>query len=334
MPVDTDIGRGVDSPCRGLVRHGPVNRTADHWPKASPSCLQIRHPRHIDRVCSAIATALAFFPGVDRTVGGYEGLVQAQSAIADDDTKDAFGRAYSIVSQLWEALSPDPILTSFRDDYRWLTDVYESVRPSDVTGRLVWHALGAKTIVLINEHVQVEIPQSSEEIVLDAATIEDLMQGKGPDVSREEIEKQVTARIARHLNNPVFVELGQRLNALREKYAGIQQSGLKFLRDLLELARDTVAEKAAEQVPREEQGQAALTELFEALETDETPIIVGNVVSRIDEVVRGVRFDGWQDTIQGDKQVRQVLRQTLYIQFKIRDSDVFEKALGYVREYY
>lgn len=106
-----------------------------------------------DELAPAMATALAFFPGVDRTVGGYEGLVQAQSAIADDESKDAFGRAYSVVSQLWEALSPDPILTPFRDDYRWLTDVYESVRPSDITGRLVWHALGAKTVDLINEHV-------------------------------------------------------------------------------------------------------------------------------------------------------------------------------------
>src|SRR6202040_3284655 len=107
----------------------------------------------------AIAAALAFFPGVDRTVGGYEGLVQAQSAIADEVTKDAFGLAYSVVSQLWEALSPDPMLAPFRDDYRWLTDVYESVRPSDITGRLVWHALGAKTVDLINEHVVVEVPR-------------------------------------------------------------------------------------------------------------------------------------------------------------------------------
>ena len=29
-----------------------------------------------------------------------------------------------------------------------------------------------------------------------------------------------------------------------------------------------------------------------------------------------------------------VRRRTLYLQFKIRDNDVFEKALGYVREYY
>ena len=41
-------------------------------------------------------------------------------------------------------------LAEFRDDYKWLTDVYESVRPADITGRLVWHALGAKTIETAN----------------------------------------------------------------------------------------------------------------------------------------------------------------------------------------
>ncbi len=283
----------------------------------------------------AMASALSFFPGVDRSIGGYEGLIQAQAAIADDAVKDAFGLAYSVVSQLWEALSPDPMLRNFRDDYKWLTDVYESVRPADITGRLVWHALGAKTIELINESIHVEIPHGAETIVLDAQTIEDLMTGRRADVPTEEIEKQITARIARHLNNPVFIELGQRLNALRERYADIQQSSLEFLRDLLDLARDTVAaEKAESEIPREEKGKAALTELFEALKGDETPIIVANVVDRIDEVVKAVRFDGWQSTIAGDQEVRKALRQTLYVQFKIRDNDVFEKALGYVREYY
>ena len=79
--------------------------------------------------------------------------------------------AYSVVSQLWEALSPDPMLKPYRDDYKWLTDVYESVRPADITGRLVWHALGAKTIELINQNIKVEVPQGAETIVLDAETI-------------------------------------------------------------------------------------------------------------------------------------------------------------------
>ncbi len=74
------------------------------------------------------------------------------------------------------------MLAPYRDHYRWLTDVYESVRPSDIAGRLVWHALGAKTIDLINEHVQVEIPQGAKTIVLDAQTIEDLMLGKRKDI--------------------------------------------------------------------------------------------------------------------------------------------------------
>lgn len=289
-----------------------------------------------EQLAPAIETALAFFPGVDRTVGGYEGLITAQAAIASDETKDAFGAAYSIVAQLWETLSPDPMLREYESDFRWLTDVYESVRPADISGRLVWHALGAKTLELINEHVTVEVPRADlDTIVLDAQVIDDLMSGHKKDVDPIEVEKWITARIAKHIGDPAFIELGVRLNALREKYAHAQQASLDFLKELFELARDTVAaEKAAEEVPREERGRAALTELFDSLKGEDTPIIVENVVNEVDEVVRTVRFDGWQSTKEGDRIVQQALRKTLYIKFKIRDNDVFERALGYVREYY
>ena len=74
------------------------------------------------------------------------------------------------------------MLSAHEADYRWLSDVYESVRPSDITGRLVWHALGAKTLDLINQHVVVEVPRGDlETIVLDAQVIEDLMSGKDKD---------------------------------------------------------------------------------------------------------------------------------------------------------
>ncbi|WP_228980652.1 type I restriction endonuclease subunit R [Streptomyces sp. DH12] len=284
----------------------------------------------------AIAAALAFFPGVDRTVGGYEGLIQAQTAIDSDESRDAFGAAYSVVAQLWETLSPDPVLSEYESDYRWLTDVYQSVQPTDTTGRLVWHALGAKTLELINEHITVEVPRTDlETIVLDAQVIEDLMTGRRKDIDPMEVEKWITARIAKHVGNPAFVELGQRLNALREKYAHSQQASLEFLKELFALARDTVAaERAAAEVPREERGKAALTELFESLKGEETPIIAEKVVDEVDSVVRTVRFDGWQDTNEGDRLVQQALRKALYIKFKIRDQEVFRKSLGYIREYY
>ncbi|WP_405612874.1 UvrB domain 3-containing protein [Streptomyces sp. NBC_01508] len=284
----------------------------------------------------AIEAALAFFPGVDRTVGGYEGLIQAQTAIDSDESRDAFGAAYSIVAQLWETLSPDSSLSEYEAVYRWLTDVYQSVQPTDVTGRLVWHTLGAKTLDLINEHVTVEVPRTDlDTIVLDAQVIEDLMAGNRKDIDPVEVEKWITARIAKHVGNPAFVELGQRLNALREKYTHSQQASLEFLKELFALARDTVAaEKVAAEVPREERGKAALTDLFESLKGEETPITAETVVDEVDSVVRTVRFDGWQDTNEGDRLVQQALRKALYIKFKIRDQDVFGKALGYIREYY
>jgi type I restriction enzyme R subunit len=284
----------------------------------------------------ATQTALAFFPGVDRTLGGYEGLIQAQTALTSEETRDAFAGAYSIVAQLWETLSPDPILREYENEFRWLTDVYESVRPTDITGRLVWHTLGAKTLDLINEHVAVEVPRTDlETIVLDAQVIEDLMTGKRKDVDPEEVEKWITARIAKHIGNPVFLELGKRLVALREKYAHAQQASLDFLKELFALARDTVAaEKQAAEIPREERGKAALTELFESLKAEDTPIIVERVVADVDDVVKAVRFDGWQNTHEGDRLVQQALRKTLYVRYKIRDNDTFERALGYIREYY
>ncbi|MGY1632950.1 type I restriction endonuclease subunit R [Geodermatophilus sp. SYSU D01186] len=285
---------------------------------------------------AAVATALSFFPGVDRTVGGYEGLIQAQAALADDETKDAYALAYSIVGQLWEALSPDPILSTHETDYRWLTDVYESVKPTDLTGRLVWHSLGAKTLDLINEHVTVEVPRTDlDTIVLDAQVIEDLASGKEREGTVEELERQITARIAKHINNPKFVELGKRLNDLRDKYSHGQQASLDFLRELFALARDTVAaEKEVAEVPREERGKAALTELFESLKDAETPVMVERVVNDVDQVVKSVRFEGWQNTTEGDRLVQQALRKTLYVKYKIRDNDIYERALGYIREYY
>lgn len=46
------------------------------------------------------------------------------------------------------------------------------------------------------------------------------------------------------------------------------------------------------------------------------------------------RFDGWQTTSQGEREVRQALRKAL-LRYKLHnDQDLFDKAYGYIREYY
>ena len=104
-----------------------------------------------------VQKCLAFFPGVDRTVGGYEGLMAAQQCLPNNEVRDKFAAEYSVLGTIWEALSPDPCLEPYETDYRWLTQVYESVKPPSGNGKLLWHALGAKTVELINQNVHVGV---------------------------------------------------------------------------------------------------------------------------------------------------------------------------------
>ena len=53
------------------------------------------------------------------------------------------------------------------------------------------------------------------------------------------------------------------------------------------------------------QPKAALTELFLELKTDTTPAIVERIVNDIDEIVRHVRFEGWQNSTVGEKEINE-----------------------------
>ncbi|MBN1321641.1 MAG: HsdR family type I site-specific deoxyribonuclease [Thermoleophilia bacterium] len=290
----------------------------------------------VQKLPAAMDTCLAYFPGVDRTVGGYEGLITAQQCLPNNEGRDRFAADYSYLSRLWEAISPDPVLGEYETDYRWLTQVYESVKPSTGTGKLLWHVLGPKTIELIHEHVHVDaIRDDLETLVLDADLLEAVLGSPDPDTKVKEIEIKVAYRLRKRMHDPRFKALSERLEALKERHEQGLLTSVEFLKALLELARDVVAaEQAAEPVDQEELGKAALTELFESVRNAETPIIVERVVNDIDEIVRVVRFDGWQNTFAGEREVKNALRKTLFKYRLHQDQELFDRAYGYIRMYY
>jgi type I restriction enzyme R subunit len=78
-------------------------------------------------------------------------------------------------------------------------------------------------------------------------------------------------------------------------------------------------------------GRPALTELFNEVKTPETPIIVERVVADIDEILRLVRFPGWQQTLAGEREVKKALRKALF-KYKLHaDEELFDKAYSYIR---
>jgi type I restriction enzyme, R subunit len=279
---------------------------------------------------------LAFFPGVDRSIGGYEGLIAAQECLPDNERRDAFAADFSALSRIWEALSPDPVLKPHRTDYVWLSQVYESVKPASGNGKLLWHALGAKTLDLVHSNVHVEeVRDDLDTLIMDADALEKIIATDDPGGKGKEIEIKIVARLQRHAGNPEFVALGERLERLREKHEQGLFNSIEFLKALLTLARDVVeAEQRVDPVDEQAQAKAALTELFSELKNGETPVIVERIVEDIDRVVQGVRFDGWQATNAGERAVKQELRKIVYIRYKIKDADLFDRAFGYVRQYY
>jgi type I restriction enzyme R subunit len=279
---------------------------------------------------------LAFFPGVDRSVGGYEGLMAAQQCLPNNEVRDQFASNYVVLGIIWEALSPDPCLSPYEKDYKWLTQVYESVKPPSGNGKLLWHALGAKTVELINENVHLEsVRDDVETLVLDAQVLEEILKDANPDKRAREIEIKLVARLKKHLGNPKFVALGERLEKIKERHEKGFLNSLQFLKEILDLAKEVVeAEKQASPVEDRDRAKEALTELFQEAKTKNTHIIVERIVADIDDIVKKVRFDGWQATTQGERLVQRELRRAL-LKYKLHtDRELFDKAYGYIRQYY
>ena len=288
-----------------------------------------------DRLPEAMQKCLAFFAGVDRTVEGYEGLIAAQQCLPNNEVRDNFAVEYSLLNKLCEAISPDPILGEYEKDYKWLSQVYQSVQPSSGHGKLIWHSLGAKTIELIHQNVHVDaVRDDLDTLVLDADLLEAVLSNPDPKKAKE-IEIKVARRLRKHLGNPKFKALSERLDALRDRFESGVLNSVEFLKQLLQLAKEVLqAEKETPPEEDEDRGKAALTELFNEVKTAETPIMVERVVADIDEIVRLVRFPGWQDTLAGEREIKKALRKSLF-KYKLHaDEELFEKAYSYIRQYY
>jgi len=183
-------------------------------------------------------------------------------------------------------------------------------------------------------HVEV-VRDDLDTLVMDADVLEALLTDPEPAKKAKELEIKLIQRLKEHAGDRRFVELGERLEKLRERHEQGLLLSLDYLKELAELAKDAVKAER-EVVPEEEQdlGKAALTELLEGTKSESTPIIVERVVADIDDIVEKVRFPEWQHTDEGERTVKQALRRAL-LKYKLhREQDLFEKAYGYIKEYY
>lgn len=288
-----------------------------------------------EKLPHAMELALNHFIGVDRTIEGFEGLEAAQNAVDNNEKKDAFAADYKYLARIWESLSPDNILNLYQSDYRWLSSVYQSLKPiDDHVGKLLWLSLGAQTTKLIHDNVHVGDIHNLEEFVLDADVVEDIFNNPDPKAIKN-LEKKLIERFKKHIENPKFKKLSDRLEELRDRAEKGLISSIEFVKELCKIAKETLqAEKEEEESQQGKSPKAALTELFLELKTEETPAVVERIVNDIDSIVRIVRFPGWQKTVSGEREVQKSLRKALLKYQLHKDQVLFDRAYGYIKEYY
>lgn len=299
--------------------------------------------KNMDEIKSLIPTfiqeCLEFFPGVDRTVGGWEGLTAAQQCLKDEGVKTNFARHFARLSKAWEIISPETYLAPYQNDYTWMAQVYQSVRPVS-GGNLIWTLLGAKTIEIIHRNIDtINIGTSLEDLVVDADVIDSVLEDeKKVQKKIVEVEKMLRLRLGEHAGDPKFKQFAEKLDELRDRMAQNLISSIDFLKQLLAMAKDLLEEEKKVDQPQDKRAQAraALTELFQSIRTDETPVVVENVVNDIDnEVVNIVRqFNDAFKSITAQREIKKKLRSILWIKYSIKDNDVFEKAYQYIEMYY
>ena len=299
--------------------------------------------KNMDEIKSLIPTfmqeSLEFFPDVDRTVGGWEGLTAAQQCLKDEGIKTNFARHFARLSKAWEIISPDEFLAPYSNDYTWLAQVYQSVRPVS-GGNLIWTLLGAKTIEIIHNNIDtIDIGTPLEDLVVDADIIDSVLEDeKKVQKKIVEVEKMLRLRLGEHVGDPKYKRFAEKLDELREKMNQSMISSIDFLKQLLSMAKDLLEEEKKVDQPQDKRAQAraALTDLFQSIKTDETPVVVENVVNDIDnEVVNIVRqFNDAFKSITAQREIKKKLRSILWIKYSIKDNDVFEKAYQYIEMYY
>ncbi len=282
-----------------------------------------------------INQCLSYFKDIDRSKVEYKSLEAAQERLKDVEMKDDFGKNYLVLHRVWEAISPDPMLREYIPDYKWLSAVYNSLKPVRPIGKMVWQSLGKKTIDLIHKNIEVQSMEELESFLVSPGSLEKMIEERGTEPIAREVEIKLIARLAPHRRDPEFISLGKRLEDLRTAHELNQINSIDFLKNLLELAKDVLeAEQRVDTMDKQARAKAALTELFNEVKNENTPIAVEKIVEDIDEIVKQVRFPGWQSTIEGRRAVKQNIRKVVRIKYKIKDEEVVSRAYSYVEMYY
>ncbi|MHB8537568.1 MAG: type I restriction endonuclease subunit R [Candidatus Dormibacteria bacterium] len=180
-------------------------------------------------------------------------LLAALRRLRDPDTSRNFEQNFKNLERLWEAVAPDPCLYPHRFDYNWLCGIYVAHRRRQRGSQATYGELSAKTRKLIDENTTfVRLAEALPVFKIDKDYITKIDELPTPADKAAALEAALTAELVDGDQGFTYRQLGERLQALRERKEARDLADEDRLRELADIADEAVTTK-------EEPGRLELT---------------------------------------------------------------------------
>ena len=213
----------------------------------------------------------------------------------NEPKRERFELGYRNLSLLWETLHPDKFLVDYEANYLWITRLWIYYMKAFYPGVQKFEtdpADGAKTRELIRQHVDVEqLKHDIPTYVLDADYLTKL-KDTPPNSKALDIEAMLAAELQIRMGeDEEFQPLSDRLKRIVQQKRNGTLAGLALLKELEELARETVALLEESQRPLAESIAKAAQERASELSSEEATKIATALLKKADEIL----FPGWPE---------------------------------------
>jgi type I restriction enzyme R subunit len=255
----------------------------------------------------------------------------------NEPQRDKFEQGYRSLSLLWETLHPDAFLVDYEANYLWLSRLWiyyvKAFYPKSQRFETD-PADGAKTRELIRQHVDVEqLKQDLPTYVLDADYLTKI-KNVPPDSKALDIEAMLASELQlRAGEDAEFQPLSERLKRIVQQKRTGTLMGLALLKELEELAKETVALIQESQRPLAESIARAARERSSVLSPEEASKISAALLAKAD----GILFPGWTEQEHVDVELFREFTKVLAKEFPSagllgRDKDFVTRCITLLRK--
>lgn len=162
-------------------------------------------------------------------------------ALRDEEARQTFYRFFQEIQDLYEILSPDPLLRDFVDDYHRLADLYDLLRAAYEGKGPNDRELARKTARLVQEQTRVGVIREAVSVYeINPQTLEQIAASHQPDTLKVfNLIKSIAQKVADEAASaPFLISIGERAEAIAEAFKQRQVDTEEALKQLQELVDD------------------------------------------------------------------------------------------------